>query len=171
MVKKLKVVDVAQTEEASRVEEPAVEETIVEEPIQEISEEPIKVITEEIKPTEEVKPDKKPKTIQEIVCEHCNKKMLMKTYKYSHQKVCKANVQELPAPTPQPPPTKEPTKPPKAIPKKQPEPTDKESTASFNAYSEPAQHENTYLREWNDLRQHRQMVRQQRVKSLISQAI
>ena len=27
------------------------------------------------------------------------------------------------------------------------------------------------LSEWNDLRQHRQMVRQQRVKSLISQAI
>lgn len=173
MVKKLKVVDVAQTEEAPKVEEPIMDEVeapVVEEPSKEIIEEitPLEnTPTEDVKPTENIKPEKKSSkgAMQEIVCEHCSKKMLMKTYKYSHQKICRANIKE---------PTPEPPKPQAAISKKQPEAQDKSGTppnaptASFDAYSPPA---NTYLREWNDLRQQRQMVRQQRVKSLISQAI
>jgi len=171
MVKKLKVVDVAQTEEAPKIEEPVVdkvEEPVVdkvEEPIEDKVEEPFVEKVEDIQPSkeEETKPEKK--STQEIVCEHCNKKMLMKTYKYSHQKVCRANIKESPKePLKEPP--KEPIK--RAIQAKQHEPPVNEPTASFNSFSPPA---DTYVREWNDLRQQRQMVRQQRVRSLISQAI
>ena len=173
MVKKLKVVDVVQAEEAPKVEEPIMDkveepESKEDEPTKEIIEEPTQAIVPEIiqgaTKGEEIKPEKKTKATQEIVCEHCNKKMLMKTYKYSHQKVCSANIKE--------PPLKEPLKEPLkvAISKKQ---RPDEPTASFDAHSPPLKEppETTYVREWNDLRQQRQMVRQQRVKSLISQAI
>ena len=180
MVRKLKVVDVVQEEAAQPVEEevkPVEQESSVVEPVaEEIKpvEEEIKPVEEEIKPVEaptpakeKIKPtDKKTKEPVEIVCENCNKKMLMKTYKYSHQKLCKPA--EPPAPTPTPAPTPAPT------PKKQPDTQfSKEAvnTVSFDQYSQPLPNGNAYLNNWNELRQQRQIVRQQRVKSLISQAI
>ena len=110
MVKKLKVVDVAQAEEAPKVEEPIMDkvepESKEDEPTKEIIEEPTQAIVPEITQGvtkgEEIKPEKKTKATQEIVCEHCNKKMLMKTYKYSHQKVCSANIKEPPLKGPAP---------------------------------------------------------------------
>ena len=65
---------------------------------------------------------------------------------------------------------------PPSPPKKQPDtvfnqaPTT-QTTVSFDAYSQPIPNGNPYLNSWNELRQQRQQVRQQRVKSLISQAI
>ena len=176
MVKKLKVVDVAPEEPTNPVEEVNLVEEVkpVEEIVAPVEEEP-KVIEEvEVKPEptkpeptkEEVQPiDKKPKQQAEIVCENCNKKMLMKTYKYSHQKLCK------PPATVPPPPT---TAPPQPPPKKQPDtpfPKEEINTVSFDQYSQPLPNGNAYLNTWNELRQQRQIVRQQRVKSLISQAI
>ena len=87
MVKTLKIVDIAQEAQ------PAIEETQIEQPIEEpIQEESIKEIVIEESPATVAKPTEEPihgktaKTPEEIVCEHCNKKMLMKTYKYSHRK-------------------------------------------------------------------------------------
>ena len=183
MVKKLKVVDVAQAEEAPKVEEPIVDkveepESKEDEPTKETIEEPTQNIVPEIiqgaTKGEEIKPEKKTKATQEIVCEHCNKKMLMKTYKYSHQKVCSANIKELPIKEPTPPPLKQPLKEPLKQTLKEPKKQrSDEPTASFDAYGPPLKEppETSYISEWNDLRQQRQMVRQQRVKSLISQAI
>jgi len=196
MVRKLKVVDVAPTQaqeaqppQEEEIKPPQVEE--VEPPqVEEVKpshEEEIKPSQEEeAKPNEpaqseqvvEAKPEKKKKPIEEVVCPNCNKKMLMKTYKYSHQKICKPDVhskakdlvvQETQAkeikplnsatlrssnpptqPAPPPPPPKQLTEKP-------------ELAVTFDAYSQ--------LNQWNELRQQRQLVRQQRVKSLISQAI
>ena len=181
MVKKLKVVDVFQEEPTNPVEEvkPVEEVRPVEEVVEPVEEEP-KVVEEEPKPIEIIKPvvetepvkeevkpiDKKPKQQAEIVCENCNKKMLMKTYKYSHQKLCKPPTLVPPPPTT--------TPPPQPLPKKQPDtPFEKETlnTVSFDQYSQPIPNGSAYLNTWNELRQQRQVVRQQRVKSLISQAI
>ena len=62
---------------------------------------------------EESKPKKQPPMIS---CENCGKSMLMKTYKYSHMKVCKQV--EAPPPPP-PPPTPEPKVKAKRAPPKQ----------------------------------------------------
>jgi hypothetical protein len=172
MVKKLKVVDVDQAEAEKPVE------VVEEKPIEVIEEKPLEVIEEkqpeviEQKPPEvaEVKPEiMKPKAkpvakltekhIEEVTCENCNKKMLMKTYKYSHQKVCKVVADpKTPAPKKQ---TDTPF---------QQEPSNT-NTVSFDVHDQPFPNGNAYLNTWNELRQQRHMVRQQRVKSLISQAI
>ena len=169
MVKKLKVVDVDQAEEV--VEEKPIE-IVEEKPVEVVEDKPVEVV-EEIKPVEEVKPvdEVKPvtktiikpkgKQIEEITCENCNKKMLMKTYKYSHQKLCKSPPAPIPAAA--------------KVPNKQPDtPFPQESninTVSFDVHHQPIPNGNAYLNSWTELRQQRQMVRQQRVKSLISQAI
>ena len=91
--------------------------------------------------------------------------MLMKTYKYSHQKICKPDVhskakdlvvQEIPSKEAQPP--TQPAPPPKQQTEKK-----AELAVTFDAHS--------HLNQWNELRQQRQLIRQHRVKSLISQAI
>jgi hypothetical protein len=85
--------------------------------------------------------------------------MLMKTYKYSHQKICKPYIQEIPSKEVKPTPPTQPKLP--ALPKQLTAQAD--IAVTFDAHSQ--------LNQWNELRQHRQLVRQHRVKSLISQAI
>ena len=103
MVRKLKVVDVAPAQEAQPIEEikPPQEEEVDPPQVEEVK----PSHEEESKPDEpahveevvEAKPDKKKKPIEEVVCSNCNEKMLMKTYKYSHQKICKPDIQEIPS--------------------------------------------------------------------------
>jgi hypothetical protein len=90
--------------------------------------------------------------------------MLMKTYKYSHQKICKTDVQETQAKEIKPTPPAQPTPPAHPAPPQPPkQPTEKAELAVTFAHS--------HLNQWNELRQQRQLIRQHRVKSLISQAI
>ena len=177
MVRKLKIVDVAPTQEAIQTQEaiPVVEikpiqvEEVEPSKVEEVTpmeiEPVVEAAPEQIEPVVEAKPEKKKEPIEEIVCSNCNKKMLMKTYKYSHQKICKPDIKE--AAHQQAPPSP---------PKQKPDtvfnqaPTT-QTTVSFDVYSQPIPNGNPYLNSWNELRQQRQQVRQQRVKSLISQAI
>ena len=174
MVKKIKVVDVApadvaetpevveeapQVEDVAPVEEAKEEEVIEEQPVDEVKE--IEVV-------------KKEKPMEYVTCEHCNKKVLMKTYKYSHQKVCKAS--NVPPPPP-PPPTPEPEPEPKkekakrvSKPKeKKEEQVDIPKTAFNGVVS--FDHMKPVVDPYIAMRQERVLIRQQRVKSLISQAI
>ena len=178
MVKKLKVVDVAEGgTEPAPVEEQApivVEEEEAPTPI--VPEEaPVPVPVLEEAPTqpeapaqvEEAKPTKQPKKLEYITCETCNKNMLMKTYKYSHQKLCQ-NKNQPPPPLPPQPVVSKPQ--PKRAPKPQQKVEDTvetpkpvfNGTVSFNEFQP-----DPYI----VMREQRVMMRQQRVKSLISQAI
>ena len=172
MVKKIKVVDVSPVdaiEETPQVEEPQpVEEAqpVEEEREENVIEEETPPVVEEVKQPEDKPATGKTKQSEYIKCENCNKEVLMKTYKYSHKKLCKAN-------PPPPPPTPEIKKPrPKRIAKpkemKEEAPIPKpefNGTVSFNELK-PAP-----IDPYVAMRQERLMVRQQRVKSLISQAI
>ena len=130
-----------------------------------------------------------------ITCENCNKSMLMKTYKYSHLKICKPPepeqlrtksqvldskalpLNEPPAPPPPPAPAAPataaaPTKTKKATPKQLPreeviQKPEFNGYVSFNHLS-PSQNSTDFYR---NEREHRQQVRIQRVRSLIAQAI
>ena len=173
---KVKVVPV-ETEIPSDVTEPSVKEEQPSEP----SEPEVKpeIKTEELAiaaPTvEESKP--KPKKEQAtITCENCNKSMLMKTYKYSHMKLCKPAVSEPPPP----PPTPEPKA--KARAKREPKPkVEKPAPAkpefngdvSFTHFKEmkATPPPPTHVEVYRQAREQRQQVRVQRVKNLISQAI
>ena len=162
MVKKIKVVEIDNVE---------IPETVADEPI--ADEPPIQedVKTDEVEPpiqedlkTDEVEPPKEVKTKnqdEKITCSICNKTMLMKTYKYTHQKLCKPVE-----------PKSKPNKvaePPKEKPK--PKPNEVSSTnlgeVSFKAFKE----EPNPLDIYRAAKEQRQQVRIQRVKSLISQAI
>ena len=185
MVKKIKVVDVTPVEaieevapepqpveESQPVEEAQpVEEVVVEDtPIEETNQTKLDLLSSKgalLNETKNVDASKKP--LEYINCENCNKKVLMKTYKYSHQKVCKAK------PAPPPPPAPEPT-PKKERPKRAAKPKEKKEVPieapkpEFNgvvSFDEMRPVVDPYLA----LRQDRVMARQQRVKSLISQAI
>jgi hypothetical protein len=168
MVKTLKVVDVAQEAQ------PAIEETQIEQPIEEpIQEESVKEVVVEEPPTQEPIHGKTAKTPEEIVCEHCNKKMLMKTYKYSHQKVCKATPPPPPPPPPEHPPTPEPKKsrPPRVSKPKEPivTPIAKpifNNEVSFNEMRAPPVVDPCLA-----MREQRVVMKTQRIKSLISQAL
>ena len=103
-----------------------------------------------------------------ITCENCNKKVLMKTYKYSHQKVCKAsNVPPPPPPTPEPEPKKA-----KRVskPKEKKEEQVEVPKPEFNGVVS-FDHMKPVIDPYLAMRQERVLKRQQRVKSLISQAI
>ena len=170
---KVKVVPV-ETEIPSDVAEPSVKEELPSEPEvkQEIKTEELAIeapIIEETKP----KPKKEQAT---ITCENCGKSMLMKTYKYSHMKLCKPAVSEPPPP----PPTPEPKA--KARAKREPKPKVEKPTpvkpefngeVSFTVFKEmkelmpPPPHIEVY----RQAREQRQQVRVQRVKNLISQAL
>lgn len=171
MVKKIKVVDVAQPEEAT-----------VNQPIEEVKEEVTEAVKEEAQPIEdkveeavvEVEEKKPKRTVSEknVTCEFCNKEMLMKTYKYNHKKLCE--LKHAPAPPP-PPPTPEPkkrvkreTKPkevkPVEVKEEAPKTSQFNGVVSFNEFPRP---EDSY----QAMRQQRLLARQQRVKSLISQAV
>ena len=162
MVKKIKVVEIDNVE---------IPETVADEPI--ADEPPIQedVKTDEVEPpiqedlkTDEVEPPKEVKTKnqdEKITCSICNKTMLMKTYKYTHQKLCK--------------PVEPKSKPNKVVepPKEKPKPKPNEVSStnlgevSFKAFKE----EPNPLDIYRAAKEQRQQVRNQRVKSLISQAI
>ena len=162
MVKKIKVVDVV--EQVAPVEEvQPVDDVKDDVPVEEVT--PI----EEVKEVEETKEEKKTKPLEYINCEVCNKKVLLKTYKYTHQRLCKAKNE----PPPPPPPTPEPQKQrpkrvskPKEI-KEAPVVPPKPVFDGVVSFNEVRPVIDPYLA----MRQERVMIRQQRVKSLISQAI
>ena len=121
---------------------------------------------------EEKQPESKKKQLEYVTCDVCNKSMLVKTFKYSHQKLCK------PEPPPPPPPTPEPkakrVAKPKATPKNEPVEVYQDHSkpawdgkVSFNAMPPPPNPSELY----KAARDQRQQVRTQRVKSLIAQAI
>jgi hypothetical protein len=180
MVKKIKVVEIDNIETPETVETPeAVEspetvqtpEPIADEPpIQEESK------TDEVEPSQEIKTKKQD---EKITCSICNKTMLMKTYKYTHQKLC------MPIPEPKVIKSKvlEPSKviedKPKA--KKQIKPKEKESTpsggrpnlgqVSFTEYKDMQKIIPDPIDIYRAAKEQRQQVRMQRVKSLILQAV
>ena len=91
---KVKVVPVDQAPEQ---EQPAPVEPVVE-PVAEQAPEPVaEILAIEPPVIEEVKPALK-KEQANVTCENCGKSMLMKTYKYSHLKLCKPAVPEPPPP-------------------------------------------------------------------------
>ena len=120
---------------------------------------------------EESKPKKEPSMIS---CENCGKSMLMKTYKYSHMKVCK-QVEPPPPPPPPPPPTPEPKVRAKPKPKAKAEKPviakpEFKGHVSFSNFEAP-EHQLSHIDLYRQAREQRQQVRVQRVRSLISQAI
>lgn len=169
MVKKLKVVDVDEVKPAEELIEnkiePEIESSSSSEEVK--PEETQAPEIENIEKEEKVEKVEEPKTKKQpeyITCETCNKKILMKTYKYSHQKLCKEkNAPPPPPPTPEPKPRpKRVIKPKQSIetPTEQPK-QESDGVVSFNEFQDP----------YRTMREQRLMVRQQRVKSLISQAI
>jgi len=182
MAKKIKVVDVAENEvvieapvEETPIVEPVVEEPVVEEPA-----------VEESKAIEDVPNSEPPKQILKqsisdryITCDFCNKNMLMKTYKYSHKKLCETKNAPPPPPPPPPPPSPEPKKrikresKPKVAETKEPKyanevlqqapPNTFNGVVSFNDFPP--------VDPYTAMREQRLIARQSRVKSLISQAI
>ena len=178
---KVKVVPV-ETEIPSDVAEPSVQAEIPSEPStpevkQELKTEELAIeapvveapVVEESKP----KPKKEQAT---ITCENCNKSMLMKTYKYSHMKLCKPAVSEPPPP----PPTPEPKAKAKARAKREPKPKVEKpapvkpefnGNVSFTHFKEMKELMPAPPDPYTAMRQQRIIVKQQRVKNLISQAI
>ena len=174
---KVKVVPV-ETEIPSDVAEPSIQAEIPSEPSepsepevkQELKKEELAIeapVVEESKP----KPKKEQAT---ITCENCNKSMLMKTYKYSHMKLCKPAVSEPPPP----PPTPEPKA--KARAKREPKPKVEKpapvkpefnGNVSFTHFKEMKELMPAPPDAYTAMRQQRIIVKQQRVKNLISQAI
>ena len=96
--------------------------------------------------------------------------MLMKTYRYTHQKLCKDKNAPPPPPTPPPPPPPPPPPTPEPKPKRASKPKEVKKEAepmgvvSFNEFNPP-------IDPYRALREQRLLVRQQRVKHLISQAL
>jgi len=159
---KVKVVPVEQ-ELLIEVEQPVVSP----EPEVSVAPEPVAEILAIEAPTiAEAKPA--PKKEQETVtCDNCGKSMLMKTYKYSHLKLCKPAV-------PEPPPPPEPKAKAKRVAKPkvekpaiiQPVFTGDVSVTHVKE-SPPPSHVEVY----KQAKDQRQQLRVQRVKSLIAQAI
>jgi hypothetical protein len=105
------------------------------------------------------------KESQYITCETCNKNMLLKTYKYTHQKLCRDKNTPPPPPPPPPPPTTPEPKPKRASkPKEVKTETEPIGVVSFNEFNPP-------IDPYRALREQRILARQQRVKHLISQAL
>jgi hypothetical protein len=125
------------------------------------------------------KTEQNTKTQEKITCQICNKTMLVKTYKYTHQKLCKST--EVIAPSPAEPKTKA-----KAEPKIKPEPKTRQvkkpeskhqieipasvASVSFNEFEE-MHRVMSPLDIYRQAREQRQQAKIQRVKSLISQAV
>jgi hypothetical protein len=167
---KVKVVPV-ETEIPSDVAEPDVKEELPSEPSEVKTEPVVESLAIEAPVVEESKSKKEPSMIS---CENCGKSMLMKTYKYSHMKVCKQV--EPPPPPPPPPPTPEPKVKAKRAPPKpkaakpvsvKPEFNGEVSFSNFEA----PEHQVSHIDLYRQAREQRQQVRVQRVRSLISQAL
>jgi hypothetical protein len=174
MSRKIKVVDVENVETPETVETsqmklssptdetpemieppPPTPEPVAEQPQEETSDEKV----EEIKPTKEGEPKKQD---EKITCSICNKTMLMKTYKYTHQKLCKPKEPE--------PPKEEKQKVKKQVQQKElPSKPSNLGVVSFTEYTNPVMPDP--LEVYRAAKEQRQQVRIQRVKSLISQAV
>ena len=166
MVKKIKVVEI------DNVETPETVETVETLEIPETVETPEPIadeppIQEDLK-TDEVEPPKEVKTKKQdekITCSICNKTMLMKTYKYTHQKLCKP-VEQVPIKSKSKiEPTKEVEEKLKAKPKEAS--LTNLGEVSFKEFKEIPNPLDIY----RAAKEQRQQVRIQKVKSLISQAI
>lgn len=166
MVRKIKVVEIENTETPPTLEpleipptpeptEPSTPKETVEEQL--VTIEPEK---EEVEPPKESKPQK---LEEKITCSICNKSMLMKTYRYTHQKLCKPKEPE---------PVKVVEEKPKA--KKQAKPKETSTNlgqVSFSEYKETHRDIPDPLEIYRVAKEHRHQIRIQRAKSLISQAI
>ena len=168
MVKKIKVVEIENVETPETVETssspepPPTPEPIAYEPqIQEETSEEPKI--EEVEPSKEDKPKKQD---EKITCSICNKTMLMKTYRYTHQKLCKPKEPEPAEVVEEKPKAKEQTKP-----KEKPSQPSNLGQVSFSEYKEPHKVIPDPLEIHRAAKEHRQQIRIQRVKSLISQAV
>ncbi len=154
-------VEVQQPEVPEQVEQVAPEPEVKEEPVAEI-------LAIEAPVFEENKP--KPKKEQaNVTCENCGKSMIMKTYKYSHLKLCKP---AIPEPPPPPPPE------PKAKAKRVAKPKIEKPTivqpvftgdVSFTHIKESAPP--SHVEVYKQAKDQRQQLRVQRVESSIAQAI
>ena len=162
------------------VENEAPTDVVEEEVKEEVKEEEPEVKQEDVKqeelaivaPVVEESKSKPKKEQTMISCENCGKSMLMKTYKYSHLKLCKP-----PTPEPPPPPPPPPTPEPKAKAKRAPKPKEEKPVlpkpefngeVSFSHVNEPPL---SHIDIYRQAREQRQQVRVQRVRSLIAQAI
>jgi len=160
---KVKVVPVEQA--PVEVQQPEAPEQVAPEP--EVKEEPVaEILAIEAPVFEGAKPKKEQAN---VTCESCGKSMLMKTYKYSHLKLCKPAV---PEPPPPPPPE------PKAKAKRVAKPKLEKPTivqpvftgdVSFTHIKESAPPSHVEVNK--QAKDQRQQLRVQRVKSLIAQAI
>ena len=167
---KVKVVPVEQEADQASVEvQPTPVEPIVE-PVAEQAPEPVaEILAIEPPVIAEAKPAPK-KEQANVTCENCGKSMLMKTYKYSHLKLCKPAV-------PEPPPPPEPKAKAKIVAKpkvEKPIPAQPEfnGNVSFTHIQEtPRELKPAPPDPYTALRQQRMNVKTQRVKHLISQAI
>ena len=165
MVKKIKVVEIENIEMPETVaDEPIADEPPIQEDLKTDEVEP--PIQEDLK-TDEVEPPKEVKTKKQdekITCSICNKTMLMKTYKYTHQNLCKPVE-----------PKSKPTKAVEQIKVVQEKPKVKPKEASLTNLGEVSFKEFKEIPNPLDIyraaKEQRQQVRIQRVKSLISQAI
>ena len=158
---KVKVVPVDQAPEQ---EQPTPVEPVVE-PVAEQAPEPVaEILAIEPPAIAEAKPKKEQAN---VTCENCGKSMLMKTYKYSHLKLCKPAV-------PEPPPPPEPKAKAKRVAKPKVEkPTIVQPVftgeVSFTHVKEPDPP--SHIEVYKQAKDQRQQLRVQRVKSLIAQAI
>ena len=168
MVKKIKVVEIENIEtvempetvaDDSIADEPPIQEDLKTDEFEPPIQEDLKI--DEVEPPKEVKTKKQD---EKITCSICNKTMLMKTYKYTHQNLCKP-VEPKSKPTKAVEPIKVVEEKPKAKPKE----------ASLINLGEVSFKEFKEMPDPLDIcraaKEQRQQVRIQRVKSLISQAI
>ena len=169
---KIKVIKIENEELPAKTAEPVIEEIKAEEPLaieapaQEESEpsSPPVNVNEEV---EEEKPNGKKD--DKITCEKCGKSMLMKTFKYSHQKLCPPKdpppspvieeVQPVEVKTERKAAKPKETKPVEEV-KPEPEKPAWDGTVSFSP-----------MDAYRAARDQRIQVKQQRVKSLIAQAL
>ena len=165
MSRKVKVVAVENASEPQAPEpEVAVSEVAAPEPEVALPEPEVVENSSSDKPevAEAPKETKAKKKDEKMTCPVCNKTMLSKTYKYTHQALCRPKEPEPKVPQPKP--------------KKESKPKTKEiPNVSFNDFKEmkelmPAPPPD-YATQYRAARDQRQQLRTQRVKSLISQAI
>jgi hypothetical protein len=176
MVKKIKVVEVQIVETPESVETSSsqmkllspTDETPAPPPTPEpiADEEPNIEEVEQPREVEKPKEAKPKKQDEKITCSICNKTMLMKTYRYTHQKLCKPNEPEIPKVVEAKPKVKK-----EAKPKEVTSPPTNLGQVSFSEYKETHKVIPDPLEIYRVAKEQRQQIRIQRVKSLISQAV
>ena len=169
MTRKIKVVDIENVELPETVEIPEAVETPTPELISDDQQPQEETDIEEVEQPKESNPKKQD---EKITCSVCNKTMLMKTYKYTHQKLCKPKEpeQHLTKSHVLEPPKEEKPKAKKLV--KQKEISSQPSNiglVSFTEYKENIIPDPLEI--YRAAKEQRQQVRTQRVKSLISQAV